>query len=63
MDKLTRQAQEAYKYIEAYTCIIKQVHGARSVIMVSRRNWQEEKGTTDDEMVGWHHRLNGHVFE
>ena len=23
---------------------------------------QEEKGTTDDEMVGWHHRLNGHEF-
>ena len=24
---------------------------------------QEEKGTTDDEMVGWHYRLNGHEFE
>ena len=24
---------------------------------------QEEKGTTEDEMVGWHHRLNGHRFE
>ena len=24
---------------------------------------QEEKGTTEDEMVGWHHRLNGHGFE
>ena len=23
----------------------------------------EEKGTTEDEMVGWHHRLNGHKFE
>ena len=27
------------------------------------RNWgQEEKGTTEDEMVGWHHRLDGHGF-
>ena len=27
------------------------------------RDWgQEEKGTTEDEMVGWHHRLNGHAF-
>ena len=27
------------------------------------RDWgQEEKGTTEDEMVGWHHRLNGHEF-
>ena len=24
---------------------------------------QEEKGTTEDEMVGWHHWLNGHDFE
>ena len=24
---------------------------------------QEEKGTTEDQMVGWHHRLNGHEFE
>ena len=24
---------------------------------------QEEKGMTDNEMVGWHHRLNGHEFE
>ena len=27
------------------------------------KDWgPEEKGTTEDEMVGWHHRLNGHVF-
>ena len=24
---------------------------------------QEEKGTTEDEMVGWHHQCNGHEFE
>ena len=23
----------------------------------------EEKGITGDEMVGWHHQLNGHEFE
>ena len=23
---------------------------------------QEEKGMTEDEMVGWHHQLNGHEF-
>ena len=27
-----------------------------------RDEGQEEKGTTEDEMVGWHHRLNGHGF-
>ena len=24
---------------------------------------KEEKGTTEGEMVGWHHRLDGHEFE
>ena len=28
------------------------------------RDWgQEEKGTTEDEMAGWHHQLNAHEFE
>ena len=30
----------------------------------SGKDWgQGEKVTTEDEMVGWHHRLNGHEFE
>ena len=30
----------------------------------ARRNWwQEEKKMAEDEMVGWHHWVNGHVFE
>ena len=30
----------------------------------SGKNWrQEEKGTTEDEMVGWHHWLNWHEFQ
>ena len=30
----------------------------------ARRDWgQEEKGTTEDEMVGWHHRVSGLKFE
>ena len=28
------------------------------------RDWgQEEKGTTEDEVAGWHHQLDGHEFE
>ena len=28
------------------------------------KDWgQEEKGTTEDEMVGWYHQLDGHEFE
>ena len=31
--------------------------------MLGKIEGQEEKGTTEDEMVAWHHWLNGHVFE
>ena len=27
------------------------------------KDWRQEKGTTENEMVGWHHRLDGHEFE
>ena len=26
------------------------------------KDWGQEKGTTEDEMVGWHHQFNGHGF-
>ena len=29
----------------------------------AEKDWRQEgKGMTEDEMVGWHHRLNGHEF-
>ena len=32
--------------------------------LIAGRDWgQEEKGLTEDEMAGWHHRLDGHEFE
>ena len=27
------------------------------------QDWRQEKGTTEDEMFGWHHKLDGHDFE
>ena len=30
---------------------------------VGKDREQEEKGVTENEMVGWHHQLNGHEFE
>ena len=29
----------------------------------ARKDWRQEKGMTEDEMVGWHHWLNGHEFD
>ena len=37
---------------------------AKSWIIDAGKDWgQEEKGSTVDEMIGWHHWLNGHEFE
>ena len=32
-------------------------------LYAGRDSGQEKKGMTEDEMVGWHQRLNGHEFE
>ena len=34
----------------------------KTLMLGKTEGGQEEKGTTEDEMVGWHHRLNGHGF-
>ena len=31
--------------------------------MLGKTERQKEEGTTEDEMVGWHHRLDGKEFE
>ena len=50
---------------KAETPILWQPH-AKSLLIEdpdAGRDWgQEEKGTTEDEMAGWHHRLDGHEF-
>ena len=51
---------------EAETPILWPLHGKSWLVGKdpdAGRDWgQEEKGTTEDEMAGWHHRLNEHVF-
>ena len=29
----------------------------------AEKDWRQEKGKTEDKMVGWHHQLDGHEFE
>ena len=31
--------------------------------MLGRIEGKEEKGATEDEIIGWHHQLNGHEFK
>ena len=53
--------------VEAETLILWPPHAKNWLIWKdpnAGKDWrQEEKGMTEDEMVGWHHWLNGHGFE
>ena len=39
------------------------VDSLEKTLMLGGIGGQEEKGTTEDEMAGWHHQLDGHEFE
>ena len=53
-------------YVEAETPILWPPDAKSSLIVKdpdAGKDWgQEEKGMTEDEMAGWHHRLDGHEF-
>ena len=39
------------------------VDSLEKTLMLEAIGAGEEKGTTEDEMAGWHHRFDGHEFE
>ena len=41
--------------------LMQRVDSSEKTLMLGRDWGQEEKGTTEDEMAGWHHRLDGHA--
>ena len=43
--------------------LMRRVDSLEKTLMLGGIGGQEEKGTTEDKMVGWHHKLNGHDFE
>ena len=36
---------------------------SEKTLMLGKTEGKRRRGTTEDEMVGWHHRLSGHEFE
>ena len=42
--------------------LMRRVHSLEKSLMLGGIGEQEEKGTTEDEVAGWHHRLDGHGF-
>ena len=42
--------------------LMRRADSFEKTLMVGKIEGQEEKGTAEDEMVGWHHQLSGHEF-
>ena len=42
--------------------LMRRADSFEKTLMLGKIEGREEKGTTEDEMVGWHHRLDGHEF-
>ena len=43
--------------------LMRRTDSLEKTLMLGKIGRQEEKGMTEDEMVGWHHRLSDHEFE
>ena len=43
--------------------LLRRTDSLEKTLMAGKDSRWEKKGMTEDEMVGWHHQLNGHEFE
>ena len=43
--------------------LIRRTDSLEKTLMLGKIEGRRRRGTTEDEMVGWHHRVNGHEFE
>ena len=43
--------------------LMRRAYSLEKTQMLGGIGGQEEKGSTEDEMAGWHHQLDGHEFE
>ena len=48
--------------VQYFGHLMRRVDSLEKTLMLGGIWGQEEKGTTEDEMAEWHHRLNGHEF-
>ena len=46
--------------LQSFGHLMRRANSLEKTLMLGK--WGQEKGTREDKMVGWHHRLNGHGF-
>ena len=42
--------------------LIRRADSSEKTLMLGKIEGRRRRGTTEDEIIGWHHRLNGHGF-
>ena len=48
--------------LQCFGHLMRRTDSLEKTVMLGKTEGWRRKGTTEDEMVGWHHRLNGHGF-
>ena len=48
--------------LQYFGYLMRRADSLEKTLMLGKIEGKEEKGMTEDEMAGWHHRLNGHEF-
>ena len=49
--------------LQYFGYLMQRADSFEKTLMVGKIEGRRRKGKTEDEMVGWHHRLDGHEFE
>ena len=49
--------------LQIFDHLIRRTDSLEKTLMPGKIEGRRRRGPTEDEMVGWHHRLNGHEFE
>ena len=49
--------------LQSFGHLMQKADSFEKTLMLGKICGQEEKGTREDEMVGWHHQLNEYEFE
>ena len=49
--------------LQSFDHLMRRTDSLEKTLMLGKIEDRKRKGTTEDEMVGWNHRLNGEEFE
>ena len=49
--------------LQEFGHLMQRADSLEKILMLGKTKSWRRRGATEDEMIGWHHRLNGHEFE